>query len=56
MDKKYSEWLNSQTYMTSTVGQDIDSHIKEKIAAVIEKLVQCVELTILDEGGEFVKL
>lgn len=40
--------------MMSNVGQDNDSHVKEKIAAIIEKLVQCVEPTISGEGGKLV--
>jgi len=51
LDKTYREWLNRQSYMMSNVGQDNDSHVKEKIAAIIEKLVQCVEPTISGEGG-----
>lgn len=54
MDKTYSDWLNSQTYMMSYVGQDNDSHVKDKIATIIEKLVQCVEPAISDEGGKLV--
>ena len=54
LDKTYGEWLNSQSYMMSNVGQDNDSHVKEKIAAIIEKLVQCVEPTISVEGGKLV--
>ena len=52
MDKTYSEWLNSQSYMMSSVGQDNDSHVKEKIATIIEKLVQGVEPTTSVEGGK----
>lgn len=52
MDKTYCEWLNSQTCMMSNVGQDIDSLVKEKIVAIVEKLVQCVEPTISNEGGK----
>ncbi|XP_078360633.1 TELO2-interacting protein 2-like [Oculina patagonica] len=51
LDKKYSDWLKSQSYVKSCDGQDDDAHDKEKIAAVIEKLVQCGEPTISDEGG-----
>lgn len=56
MDKKYCEWSNSQTCTMSNVGQVIDSLVKEKIVAIVEKLVQCVEPTISDEGGELLKL
>ena len=55
LDTTYSEWLNRQSYMMSNVGQDNDSHVKEKIAAIIEKLVECVEPTVSGEGGELVK-
>ena len=54
LDKTYSEWLNSQGYMVSNVSQDNDSHVKEKIAAIIEMLVQSVEPTISGDGGELV--
>lgn len=54
LDKTYREWLNRQSYMMSNVGQGNDSHVKEKIAAIIEKLVQCVEPTISGEGGKLV--
>lgn len=40
--------------MMSYVGQDNDSHVKDKIATIIEKLVQCVEPAISDEGGKLV--
>ena len=53
LDKKYSDWLKSQGFVKSCDGQDADSHDKEKIAAVIEKIVQCVEPTIPDEGGQY---
>lgn len=54
MDKTYSEWLNSQSYMMSNVGQDNDSHVKDKIATIIETLVQGVEPTASGEGGKLV--
>lgn len=53
LDKKYSDWLKSQSYVKSCDGQlDADSHDKERIAAVIEKIVQCGEPTISNEGGQ----
>lgn len=54
MDKTYSEWLNSQSCMMSNVGQDNDCHVKEKIATIIEMLVQGVEPTTSGEGGKLV--
>ena len=39
--------------MMSNVGQDNDFHVKEKLATIIEKLVQGVEPTTSGEGGKF---
>ena len=54
MDKTYSEWFNSQSYMMSNGCQDNDSHVKEKITTIIEMLVQGVEPTTSGEGGKLV--
>ncbi|KAJ7393650.1 TEL2-interacting protein 2 [Desmophyllum pertusum] len=52
LDRKYSDWLNSQSYLKSCDGQYDNSRNKDKLAAIIEKVVQCVaEPTISDEGG-----
>ena len=38
----------------SNVGQDNDCHVKEKIATIIEMLVQGIEPTTSGEGGKLV--
>ena len=47
LDNKCGNWSKSQL----CDGQDVD--YKEKIATVIEKIVQCVEPAISDEGGQY---
>lgn len=54
MDVKYRDWINKLDSRTKPCGgdQDEESHFKEKIAAIFEKLVEFAEPVILDEHGE----
>lgn len=54
MDVKYRDWINKQDFRTKPCDgdQDEESHYKEKIAAIFEKLVEFAEPVILDEHGE----
>ena len=51
---KYRDWLKKQHFRTKPCDsdQDEESHYKEKIAAIFEKLVEFAEPVILDEHGE----
>ncbi|XP_027058311.1 TELO2-interacting protein 2-like [Pocillopora damicornis] len=51
VERRYSDWLNGQGYSKSCENLDEKSQDREKIAAVIENLVQCAEPFIEDEGG-----
>ncbi|XP_066029475.1 TELO2-interacting protein 2 isoform X3 [Pocillopora verrucosa] len=51
LERRYSDWLNGQGYSKSCENLDEKSQDREKIAAVIENLVQCAEPFIEDEGG-----
>lgn len=53
LERRYIDWLNGQGYSKSCENLDEKSQDREKIAAVIENLVQCAEPFIEDEGGEF---
>ena len=54
MAVKYRDWLKKQHFRTKPCDgdQDEESHYKEKIAAIFEKLVEFAEPVILDEHGE----
>ena len=54
LDLKYRDWINKQDCRTKPcdADQDEESHYKEKIAAIFEKLVEFAEPVILDEHGE----
>lgn len=54
LDVKYRDWINKQEFRTKPCDgdQDEESHYKEKIAAIFEKLVEFAEPVILDEHGE----
>ncbi|CAH3154714.1 unnamed protein product [Porites lobata] len=53
LDVKYRDWIKKQDFRTEPCDgdQDEESHYKEKIAAIFEKLLEFAEPVILDEHG-----
>ena len=51
MEEKYRDWINNHSKPCDG-DQDEESHYKEKIATIFEKLVECAEPTIPDEQSE----